>query len=77
MVDSNKIKALMLEKGLNQSEVAEKMGLKYKTFNKKINNTLPFLTKEIESLCEILKIKQTDIGKIFFKKIEVKYIGDL
>lgn len=58
-VNSNKIKSLIIEQGLTQTDVAEKMGLSYSTFNLKINNERPINLNEIKDLCLILNIRTT------------------
>lgn len=56
MVNSLKVKARIMELGLNQEDVAKKLGIDYSTLNLKINNNRRFYFDEIGKLCEILGI---------------------
>lgn len=60
MTDTKKLKAKIIEHGLTQSGVAEKLGISYQTFSYKVNNKTAFKANEIEALCEILKIAEKD-----------------
>ena len=56
MVNTNKIKARMVELGLTQGIAAKQMGIDYSTLNQKINNKKRFFADEVGKLCKILKI---------------------
>ena len=64
MVNSKKLKALFIENGVTQKNVAEKLGISKASLNNKILNKNDFKTREIQGLCDILKIK--DKESIFF-----------
>lgn len=60
MTDTNKLKARLLEKGLTQSEIADKLKISYQSFNYKLHNINEFKASEIKKLCEILDISNKD-----------------
>lgn len=64
MTDSRKLRAIILEKGMTQSEIAEKLKISLTTFNYKVNNKRSFNSDEMFKLCEILQI--ADPKPIFF-----------
>ena len=64
MTATNKLRALLVESGYTQSEIAEKLGISYQSFSYKINNKAEFKVSEIELLCRLLHIKDKD--KYFF-----------
>lgn len=66
MVNTNKIKARMIELNLNQTEVAAQIGIAQSTFNQKINNARPMFLEEVEKLQELLNIDNADFGEYFF-----------
>lgn len=57
---TNKLKAKLSEKGLTQSEVADKLGISYQAFSYKLNNKSEFKASEIETLCKELDISDKD-----------------
>ena len=66
MVNSLKVKARIMELGLNQEDVAKKLGIDSSTFNLKINNNRRFYVDEVAKLCEILDIKtSTQLSEYF------------
>jgi len=64
MTDTLKLKAAIMESGMNQERLAELLGMTSATFNYKVNNKSEFKASEIKKLCEVLKI--TDVNTIFF-----------
>lgn len=64
MVDVNKIKGLITERGLSQQAVAAHLGMCSKTFYSRLARGV-FSTREAEMLIELLKIE--DAGAVFFK----------
>ncbi len=66
MINSNKIKARIVELGFNQQQVAEKLGIDVSSFNQKINSTSPrvFNLTEVEEMITILEIE--DPREYFF-----------
>lgn len=69
MVDTDKLKGLLVSNGLRQEDAAKAIGISTQTFNGKINNKTDFLSSEIEKLCELLNLKNADkVLEIFFSK---------
>lgn len=64
MTDSRKLRAIIIERGMTQSEVADKLNISRTSFNYKVNNKRAFNSDEMFKLCEILKIE--DPKPIFF-----------
>ena len=63
MINANLIRAKIVENGMNQKIVAEKIGMSEKTFSIKMNNG-KFGLDEAEKLIKLLKIDQPN--KYFF-----------
>ena len=63
MINANKIRARIVELGMTQKEVAEKIGMSEKTFSVKMNNG-KFGLDEADKMINVLKIEQPD--KYFF-----------
>lgn len=63
MINTNKLRARIVEMGMTQKEVAEKIGMSEKTFSIKINNG-KFGLDEAEKMIDLLHIEQPE--KIFF-----------
>ena len=66
MVNSLKVKARIMELGLNQDDVAKELGIDYSTFNLKINNNRRFYVDEVAKLCELLHIKTSKELRDYF-----------
>lgn len=64
MTATNKLRAKLSEMQLTQSDVADKLGISYQSFNYKLNGKTEFKASEIKKLCSILKI--TDKDAYFF-----------
>lgn len=56
LVNTQKVKARIIELGLTQEGVAQEMGLNYVTLNLKINNKRRIYLDEVIKLCKILKV---------------------
>jgi len=59
MINANKIRARIVELGLTQQQVAEKIGMSAKTFSIKMNNG-KFGLDEADRMIEVLKIDKPD-----------------
>lgn len=69
MTDSKLLERIIKKSGLKYKFIAEKLGLSYYGFRKKINNESDFTAPEIEKLCEILDIKSLEERhEIFLRK---------
>lgn len=65
MIDTNALRGRIVEKGLSQARVAEKLGITPKTFYEKMGRGV-FGSDEVEIMIDILEIE--DPVKIFFAK---------
>ncbi len=65
MVNINKLKGVIVEKGLTQSEMAKKMGISDRTFYNKMKRRV-FNSDEIIEMASILAIGEKDVIAIFF-----------
>lgn len=65
-MNSNKLKAIIMEKGYTQSEVAVKMNMAKNTFNSRVNGHSEFTVLELKKLCELLQISKKQMYEIFF-----------
>lgn len=59
MINANKIRARIVEMGLTQQQVAEKIGMSAKTFSIKMNNG-KFGLDEAERMIKILQIEKPE-----------------
>ena len=64
MLNANKLKAKIIESGLNIAKVAELLGINTATLYRKISNG-HFLVQEIKKLRTILKLTLEEIDEIF------------
>jgi len=64
VINTLELKAAIIKTGMKRSEVAEKLGISYYSFHKKLHNKTEFKASEISKLSEILNISDKD--KIFF-----------
>lgn len=60
----NKLKGLLREKGLNQQQLAARIGMSEQSLNAKLNGRSVFTVPEAPKICEILSIQNP--GDIFF-----------
>lgn len=67
MVNINKLKGKMVEKGLSMQEVAKLLGVDRATLYRKLsNNAETMLVKEANALMEILELTPDEATAIFF-----------
>ena len=64
MTATNKLRSLIVENGMTQGYVANKLGISPQSFSYKLNNKIEFKASEIEALCTLLSISDKD--SIFF-----------
>ncbi len=64
MVNTKKIKALLIEKDYSRAEISNILGISTNSFSRKINNKSQFTLNEVFLLKNTLGIK--DIEKVFF-----------
>ncbi len=65
MINTNLLKAKIVELGYTQLEVAKQMGISYQSFNYKLNSINEFKVSEIEKLCKVLKINKSEAHLYF------------
>ena len=69
MVQTELLNSKIQESGLKKSELCKAMGITYQAFRLKRNNVSAFTSEEVNTLCELLKIKtMAEMKKIFFSK---------
>lgn len=66
MTHSAKLKGKIVESGLNQTWIAEQLGITLATFNYKVNNKTEFKASEIKKLAEILHLTTDEVNENFF-----------
>lgn len=66
MINSDKLKGLMREKRITQSDLALKLDIKPCTVNQKLNNKRAMTLDEAEMISDILNIDVGDFGTYFF-----------
>lgn len=64
MTNTLKLKALIMEHGFTQEEVAKRLGISAQSMNAKINNKREFKVSEIQALTKVLDVQ--DVDGIFF-----------
>ncbi len=65
-IDYNKLRGKIAEKGLNQKDLARKIGVSEGQFCKKLSGEYAFKQSEIVRICEVLDINTAQIGDYFF-----------
>lgn len=76
MVNTNKLRGLIVENGYSQAEIAKLIGTAPKTFYEKMGKGV-FLTNEIEKMIDILGVQDdSQVIEIFFNG-KLKRIGYL
>jgi len=66
MTNTNKLKALFVEFGLTQVEVAEQLHITPQSLNEKINNKREFWASEIKYLISLFHLSPERVVEIFF-----------
>ncbi|MBQ8178014.1 MAG: DUF739 family protein [Clostridia bacterium] len=66
MVNTDKLKGLIVEKKTSQPKLAKKLGIAPATMNQKIHNKRPMLLEEALKLQELLEISDADFRIYFF-----------
>lgn len=69
MTNTELLRKKIEESGLKIRFIAEKIGLTYYGFSKKMNNESEFKVTEVKALCDLLKISDSDMMKIFFTSV--------
>lgn len=66
MTDSRKLKAVIIEKGFTQDQIAELIGMSSTTFSYKLNNKVEFKASEILIISKVLELTTQQTMDIFF-----------
>lgn len=67
MVDVNKLRGVIAERGKSQADVARMLGINDRTFYKKMKRKV-FDSDEILRMCNYLRVDETNMISIFFKQ---------
>ncbi|MCD7722517.1 MAG: helix-turn-helix domain-containing protein [Clostridiales bacterium] len=65
MINSNLLKAKIIEFGYSQKDIADFLNISLATLNYKINGKREFKMSEIAPLCKILNLNETELNQIF------------
>lgn len=68
MINTNKLKGRIVEKGLTQGDVAKALDLATPTISQKINNVRAMSLHEAFEIAELLDIPDNQFREYFFKK---------
>ncbi len=66
MINENKIRGRIVERGYTLSSFSKEMGLSRVGLRNKLNGEWDFRVSEVERLCELLDISKKDIILYFF-----------
>lgn len=66
MTNTELLKKKIDESGYKIKFIAEKLGISYYGFLRKVNNDSEFKIKEVQTLCKLLNIRNDEREKIFF-----------
>ena len=61
-----KLRGRAIERGFTMKTLAEHIGITSVSMSAKLNGRSSFTSKEIESICDVLNIKKSDIASYFF-----------
>lgn len=65
MVNTNKLKGRLREKGLTQTDIAKELNISQPTINQKLNNLRPMDLEEAEKISKILSINPGEFAIYF------------
>ena len=68
MINTNKLKGRIVEKGLTQGDVAKALNLATPTVSQKINNVRAMSLEEAFKIAELLDITDDQFREYFFKE---------
>lgn len=66
MVDTNKLKGKIVERGMTQAEVAEKIGISKATYYRKMKEGGNFSIEEVNKMTKIIPLSDSEAINIFF-----------
>lgn len=67
MINSNKLKGRIVEKGLTQADLAKALNLSTPTINQKLNNVRSMNLHEAFRIADLLNIPDSQFREYFFK----------
>lgn len=59
-INSNLLRAKIIEKGFTQEQLAKMCGISHQSFSYRMNNKIDFRLKEIQIISEVLGIENKD-----------------
>ena len=67
-MDTSKLAGKIAEKGYNKRSFAEKVGIKYWSFNRRMAGTSEFTLHEVQRMADVLEIRNdpSELQRIFF-----------
>lgn len=69
MVNVNKLKAKMVELGINAEELSDRIGIDRATFYRRLSsNGETFSIKEADKICRELRLTRDEVNDIFFSQ---------
>ena len=69
MVNINKLKAKMVEIGINVEELSGAIGMDKATFYRRLSaDGQTFLIKEVDAICKELKMTKEEVNEILFSQ---------
>lgn len=66
MAKTQKIKSLIVAKGLTQQKLAERLKMDKSTLSRKINNQSDFTIDEAKAMAKVLELDKNELSEIFF-----------
>ncbi|MBS4534473.1 helix-turn-helix transcriptional regulator [Clostridium sp. D2Q-14] len=65
-MNSNKLKGIRIAKGYTQKQMAIKLGMAIRTYNRKELGIVEFNRAEIQKIAQILNLSLDEMNEIFF-----------
>ncbi|MBQ3540682.1 MAG: helix-turn-helix transcriptional regulator [Phascolarctobacterium sp.] len=69
MVNANKLKGKIIEKGYNVSTLSKEINMDKATFYRKLNNDSDFSIKEADRIIDVLCLDFDEVKAIFFSQL--------
>lgn len=62
----SKLRGLIKEKGLSESELAKEINLSSSSLSLRLNGKVDWTVPEVRAICDVLQIDKSDISQYFF-----------
>ena len=62
----SKLRGLIKEKGLSDSELAKEINLSSSSLSLRLNGKVDWTVPEVRAICDVLQIDKSDISQYFF-----------